>query len=791
MMKNNQCIIDCKETTGFTLPIVIVVMAALFILAIGILLVTSIERNVSHSFADFQRAELAARAGLEEFRSIINLEATNDDFLIIQSDPLRPITEGSLSPPQLFLARGEIAGESCRYRYIPLFSTNKTTIPTAKLTPPSIEYYEEENPNEMIHFTSMPCYDKVRVSWLPIFDDQAKMIARYAYWVEDLQNRLDPAMIGNEKGKNGDHVREPWPFPAPGLNAAEETEEEPMLDQVALYAVDPEATNDEQGILGKTLTKNRQLMISPDSLLAAADFSPPIHRIKDISDGTLGELVDAKARMVEKALVTELRSYKEQPLVPFVDGISPSVAGMPKINLNELLEMGSHRAVDRMAAFIKEALPNFVERKGGFPDDYLKTLAANTIDYADKDSDSTTKTKTYRGIDSFPLVSEFLMKFRWESNSVVGGRQYAEIIVTTYAELWNMTDQLVSGEIKFTHDTRYQLYVAGSLKGSLEDMSTTRPILEQEDGSYWFPARTVTLNPNQYVLLNCGELKYKIELGPSSPQIEKITLEDESSHVNYKLKWNGQVIDHARGNINRRDCELHLPKIPPVDPEKKPRQQVRATVPAQRYIVHQPQYNSPANLHQNFRENMGDPRMSFYYSLRQEAIAYPENYSPNRRNILWKSYIKDQDDLHGCVMPAEWPDGGHNSTCGSSDALSQTEILLNPDDPIFYPSTNSELFNPPRVEAPTRISNRGRFYSATELGRIYDPIMWKVEPPPHRNMTWGEVTTSCNADSDFGGGNTLRIGRPEHPKFDLEKKPGQHAGRLLDLFHVGLSRSPE
>ena len=29
-----------------------------------------------------------------------------------------------------------------------------------------------------------------------------------------------------------------------------------------------------------------------------------------------------------------------------------------------------------------------------------------------------------------------------------------------------------------------------------------------------------------------------------------------------------------------------------------------------------------------------------------------------------------------------------------------------------------------------RISNAGRFFSVTELGRVYDPIMWNVGAPP-------------------------------------------------------------
>jgi hypothetical protein len=112
--------------------------------------------------------------------------------------------------------------------------------------------------------------------------------------------------------------------------------------------------------------------------------------------------------------------------------------------------------------------------------------------------------------------------------------------------------------------------------------------------------------------------------------------------------------------------------------------------------------------------------------------------------------------------------------------------------------------------APQRISNLGRFYSATELGHIYDPVLWKPtykdirtgdgsgtrdtntllagstpQMPSTRNM-WPEVTVNSTNSADYGGGNTLRIGRPEHDRFD---RPGGRASQLLDLFHAGISDS--
>ena len=68
------------------MPSILVVVAALLILAVGILLVVSIERSTARSFVERQRATLAARAGLEEVKGTLGLEAANDDFLVLHQE---------------------------------------------------------------------------------------------------------------------------------------------------------------------------------------------------------------------------------------------------------------------------------------------------------------------------------------------------------------------------------------------------------------------------------------------------------------------------------------------------------------------------------------------------------------------------------------------------------------------------------------------------------------------------------------------------------------------------------
>jgi hypothetical protein len=87
-------------------------------------------------------------------------------------------------------------------------------------------------------------------------------------------------------------------------------------------------------------------------------------------------------------------------------------------------------------------------------------------------------------------------------------------------------------------------------------------------------------------------------------------------------------------------------------------------------------------------------------------------------------------------------------------------------------------------KAPSFIQN-GPMTNILELGNIIDPILW-------RTSNTGLIDTNASPDPRFGGGNTLRIGRPEHPSFAFtnmynNSSPSipnmrQSAAALLDLF---------
>ena len=864
---------------GFALPAVLVITGGLLILAVGALLISSIERSTARSYLDRQRASLAAEAALEEVRGILLEHASNDDFLVIQQQfPEQASAPSSGSDarkpaPLTVIARGKpdkSGSDTDKYLYeaVPLFSTSrsKSDFSGLALNDPVVgksdlpklleqererlrglkdnEAYEDET---VADFSTLPYLAESHAEWKEIRDDQDRTISRYAYWVEDMQGKLDPTVVGNADDPSGEHARPEWPHPAPGTPLPKTNGDEPPMRSVALFAIDPAAkeTKGQQGSVGKQLIDQRATMLTPESVLAAAKppsspadlvdaLTPPLKRLEslvmDPSDpqnplvaSYPGQLSHPTALAIEESLFPNQRPYLERPVVPFAEGIDHKAAGLPKLNLNRLLATGGESAVNEMAQFIDQALPVFDDpsdradanrreraRKGGFPDDYLKTLAANAIDYADKDSEPTLKAGSFRGLDAYPLLSEIVLHIDFlGGTSKVGSSYVLRWRFKLFAELWNMTNQEVKGDARLSYEVNLQPEAIGATAKTLpfdsptllDDASQSKHNLTKINGKYYGPSVGVTLKPDEYRFYQFAEVEYTIKYSPflnsnGTPRVAEFDLiEQEEEARGITLKWNNQDADVIH-SIVRDPYGVSAIRT------NRPEAMSKAAIPGHSYGAY--------GFHVN---NMGDPRISHYLrNTRLGENAYPENLSPNRRNIRRVTiYDKDPSNEkrrhYGRVMPSEWPDGGHDSPPGVFRTVSINSVLPTDRRPEWPSNATASAEN-----APQRISNLGTFYSATELGHVFDPILWSPaykdiragdgsgtrdtgillagttpQMPSTRNM-WPEVTVNSTNSADYGGGNTLRIGRPEHDRFD---RPGGRASQLLDLFHTGISTSAD
>jgi hypothetical protein len=812
---------------GFTLPSILVVVGALLILAVGILLVTNIERSTARSFVDRERAELAAKAGLESLKGTLKLEAANDSYLVVQGS-LEPEPGVSNDPlPYLYLAQGSGGGNSLSYKYLPLFST--ATTPAATPTELKVPEVADLLGSTPVELTTLPTFDAAKLSWIEIPDSKGKIVSRYAYWVEDLQSRVDAGTAGNTKD-GGAHKRYGWKsgdksklamFPAPGINAEDSDlgsdgrDKEPLLDQVALYAVDPNAGAKDDTDFDKTIIDGRKALISPDSILAVAGITPPLTRDDD------GHLVDPKARAVEEGLTASVRPYDEQPVVPFAKGISAVAAGEPKLNLNELLAKSSTSAVDEMASWIKKALPDFETRKGGFPgtQDYVKTLAANAIGYAKQDNKPVVQLGSYRGLGASPVVSEILLDIDYLGYVTKVGKKVMQYEFILYAELLNHSNlPIENGNAALTYEVGFNLPPIGpSPAGTrfddpslLDDPSQSEHDLIKAGGVYWSPPVSVSLAPGEYKFFKFATVHYTINIGSGSIGSNFVLTEPLGS-AGLGLKWNDEEVDRIPA-IVRDSTGLTFSS-------GLKRFFGKAAIPGHSY-----------GPYGSFINNLGDPRIAHYITgIALGENSFPDNISPNRRNIRFKTIYSSDNTAgkiktYGRVIPSEWPDGGHDAAVTSwNNNFPNSRIgsaSTNGTGPGFDPTTIGGGTLPEPGEALTYLSNRGRFYSATELGRLYDPVMYvpTFDPGsglnsstlradgnpsgssgilPSAGVPWPQIQIINSSSTWFGGGNTLRIGRPEHPKFNQPSKhapadmPGLHAARLLDLFHAGKSRSTD
>ena len=682
-----------KPTAGFALPMTIIAVAGLTLLLIGLMTVLTLERKTARSYSDSARADLAVESGLANALGLITEVAARDDSLVFRlEDPLQPTvpsTERPLGFREQFFTYGAVF-ENGAWRGIPLFSgapgaslgsgqINAQTLGTALST-----YVPDAIP---IGRTSEHDQNIPRAKWVEVPSSDPKGYnMRYAFWVEDLSGRVDGKTIG--------------------LNPRDLGRDASELDVTTI--LDPAK---DSGKLPPALDTNRNRIFT---------------------SATLRQLLTAdEAKRIEPNIDYNSRP----PAVPLPavipQGFGYADAGKAAPDLNSFVDAAD---VAGIAEHIEKNLPLFSSRKGGFPasEDYVKTIAASIIDYADKDSNATTGT-AYRGVDSYPFVNELFDRYEW----IAGASGQITIKVETYFELWNPSQQSISGTIEFTNVNRHTIKIP--LTG------------ETKFSEVQLPPQNVSIPPNGYAVITAGERTYTFPQGAFPPSqlefINPVKNNDVAVAENtFLLKWNGKLVDTARGGVERTDGTLNA--------GFSNRKWKGNSSPAHDTSIGQP----------------GDPRASYYINTKVFANTYDSNSNWGGRAL--KRTINGANYRE--VRLERWADRGSNSLPGidaGSDARvpTATQIVvkstgLPPIPARLYPANQPEY-------APAFISNSGTLSSAAELGNIFDPAQWS------------NVESATGAASQrAGGGFSLAIGRPEFAVFD---KDGLRAAQLLDLFSIG------
>jgi hypothetical protein len=748
---------------GFALIATLTLLVLLTIAVVALMSTLSVERATARAHDVRSNAQLAVESGLEAAKQALSggpardssgqpvLDSSGRSILNTQNDSFTvasfSLPSGSSDIPYFYV--GTRAGSATTIQYQPLFSggampasVSVTSSIVPALTPGAVP---ATDPNGQLKYPKLYSWQPpVNTAWVELHNaaqtapNPATPTLRYAFWIEDLAGYLDAGVAGNSYGPATNdlppvstHSRDPLVFSNPAIVGADPA----PGAQLALFTLfdrtnHVDRTKEDNGIIA-----NRSLVFTGSNA-------------KQLVSSTVDPTI------LDRNLAGPLFPDSEQKAIPF--GLGYADAGRPKLDLND---QRNSLGVNTIANHLQRNLPNFARlRRGGFPSDlgYLRTLAANMIDYADIDSDATVGAD-YRGLDSYPLVSELYNSKLWTNvyTNPATGTKFVTIQMKTWIELWNMTNRTISGTVGFISQENHPVlvgfnsYTFGTTPADLPNNSSvaitpTGPI-------------PVTMQPNEFKIVNVQNCTFELNSGlPAAGFIASPLSLRASLETNYQLTWNGTVVDRSFGRISRKSKTLAYSSS-----AKASDQKWSGTLPGFEYTESLDETGA-------FSDCMGDPRSASYQAAQQAANDYADNSSMGGRNRRWSI---NQAKVYYEVMPASWPDGGHQSTpAPTAGSVSRS------------PPTTPPVVNEP-TKAPVFISNAGSYNSIAELGNIFDPAQWKYDPigtPP--NHKWVAIPSSATPDSRYGGGIHLRIGRTEFSKFDQD---GARAWQLMDVLSAG------
>ncbi len=667
-----------RNLRGLALPMTIIAVAGLALLLVGLLTVLTLERKTARSYSDAARADLAVESGLAVALGTLSEIAKRDDSVVFRvEDPIQPtVTVDTDVRPlgfrEQFFTYGAVY-ENGNWRGLPLFSgSQEIGLGPDRINAAPLEAVLRNHIPETHDLGRLDEHDQniPRAKWVDVpATDPKGYDMRYAFWIEDLSGRIDARHAGSEPVDRR-------------LSTAE-------LDMTTI--LEPGSS---KGGVPEAMDKKR------DELRTSASVRPIL---------SAGE-----AKLIEPYIDYYAPDTYVLPQAVVPQGFGYPDAGKPAPDLNAFVDS---KDVTGIADQIDRNLPQLKNRRGGFlaTDDYVHTIAASIIDYADTDSNPTVDTDpatpSYRGVDSYPFVNELFDRYTW----IGGTANSVRIKVETFVELWNPSNQGITGVVFFVNENKHEISVPPNGPQKFTDSGT-------------FVKAGANIPANGFLVLNLGSTEYNFPASSSFPP-SGLEFPRPTTESNFKLRWNGRIVDIARGGLQRTDGTLKF--------GDNNRKWKGNSSPALDYSIGQ----------------SGDPRSSYYVN----TWVFANNYDANsnwggrclKRGISNTNYNK--------VRIQDWADSGSNSTPGTkaSDGTLPTAVAL--------PANQPDL-------APAFISNAGRYHSLGELGNIFDPAQLT-------NVN----STSPVGNASAGGGFTLAIGRPEFGAFDRE---GRRSAQLLDLFSI-------
>jgi hypothetical protein len=450
-------------------------------------------------------------------------------------------------------------------------------------------------------------------------------------------------------------------------------------------------------------------------------------------------------------------------------------SGYLKMDLNRLAQNNNPTNIPNIVQFISDNLPNFTNRAGGMDStNYLYALAANIIDYLDQDSTPTTFTNkgvSIAGFDNYPLPTII-----FDQMSLAG----KTLTVNSYWQFWNCstaTSPAVTYNYSYDFADTLGSYTRTSTKTPTAVSGSPRIMDKPLAGTVAVPA----LNPGCSAVTRfttTTNLESLTMIPPAVPAsdlasiwIDGTTSGNITTNNSLTLTLNGKTVTKLMTGFERKAKTLANGGTPVWS----------GGMPGLRY-------DNVAGIKTSFKvPPSGDPRMLLYLT-NNVGTGYLSACDYDQ-NVEWElGYAQTRKDAFNgspySGMPGNWPDG----TNSSSAVLNGKPY---PDAQAPSVGTFTAKSMPSAVLSTTNL-----FTNICELGSIFDPIQWVSTSIASPNQ-WVDCDisggTTWTPNSMYGGGQTLRIGRPEHSRFaftNLGSAPssqpipntGQSAAALLDLF---------
>jgi hypothetical protein len=462
------------------------------------------------------------------------------------------------------------------------------------------------------------------------------------------------------------------------------------------------------------------------------------------------------SRLPKCLWTTRYTNYDRIPYVPIssTPPYYPTNRGYRKYLLTDLTPGGQ----SEIAATIQTNFPNFASRAGGMNTTlYINALAANIVDYADADSAATITNVggvNAVGYDSYPLLTHIYDRFVCITNGI----NPPTISLTTFLQFWNPAS---SAAPSATNTINYRLNdTIDSVVFTTGTNTNSAPLL----ASIWTTNLTIPSMPANSVYITNISRTINIPNNRTNPSY---------LWANFRTVWI---------NSNASASAVALASVS---------NSITVSIGTKTNLTLRSGYFRPGFRLTNNATNfagvvlglkgqgagtpgvagkiLADPRMNNYITLNNGVGGYT--------NTFWGAYPSETN----IVNPSIWPDGTSSNVLSS---LGFTNADNTP--PSFLGITN--LLDP----APCKISNSGSYTNICELGNIFDPMQWRPNGPiaNANNYVNTNITSAWTADAQYGGGSTLRIGRPEHSRFAFTNLGGTYpvpslgtsAAGLLDLF---------